>query len=271
MHIVFSTWWAASAGYGYRSEIPWWFLVFFLWVLPFYSNLLHKDPKGNMSAVLSWLLPASTTIALGTFIEASELWGFLMYVILFGIMYQWGSVKILKEKSLMKNGFRVIGILGLVVVMIITSFKDVWREIASSGIKPEVELYLVIPMFTLFIYLFLRNLQEDLKLDFFPLVPFILTGVFLIGANSAILATIAVNIITFITGIVFTREGALTTSFRKLNFGLLVITVLIACRFFDTDLSFVFRGILFVSIGLGFFLTNYLIVRKRAGSNTKLN
>ena len=33
------------------------------------------------------------------------------------------------------------------------------------------------------------------------------------------------------------------------NYGLIIITALVICRFFDTDLSFVLRGLLFISVG----------------------
>jgi len=39
--------------------------------------------------------------------------------------------------------------------------------------------------------------------------------------------------------------------------------LLIICRFFDTNLSFVLRGLLFVLVGLGFFAMNYWMIRKR--------
>ncbi|HBF19134.1 MAG TPA: DUF2157 domain-containing protein, partial [Cryomorphaceae bacterium] len=48
---------------------------------------------------------------------------------------------------------------------------------------------------------------------------------------------------------------------------LLIISILAICRFFDRDLSFVARGILFVSVGVGFFLVNYYTLKKRRHEN----
>ena len=59
------------------------------------------------------------------------------------------------------------------------------------------------------------------------------------------------------------KRGNKLNNLGILNFGLLIIIILITCRFFDTDFSFVVRGILFISIGLGFFLTNYVMLKKR--------
>ncbi|MFT5306512.1 MAG: hypothetical protein ACI89M_002038, partial [Chitinophagales bacterium] len=38
---------------------------------------------------------------------------------------------------------------------------------------------------------------------------------------------------------------------------------LVACRFFDSNLSFVFRGLLFILVGLGFFFVNYWMINRR--------
>jgi hypothetical protein len=48
-----------------------------------------------------------------------------------------------------------------------------------------------------------------------------------------------------------------------LNYGLLILTALIICRFFDLDMSFVARGLLFVLVGAGFFAANIWMVKKR--------
>ncbi len=47
--------------------------------------------------------------------------------------------------------------------------------------------------------------------------------------------------------------------------------MLIACRFFDTEISFVIRGLLFVVIGIGFFGANYLMHKKQQKQNTSEN
>ena len=46
------------------------------------------------------------------------------------------------------------------------------------------------------------------------------------------------------------------------NYGLLIIAALIICRFFDTDISFVLRGVIFLLMGIGFILTNVWIIKK---------
>ncbi|MBP2663509.1 MAG: hypothetical protein H6Q71_1457 [Firmicutes bacterium] len=49
------------------------------------------------------------------------------------------------------------------------------------------------------------------------------------------------------------------------NLGMMTIVALIVARFFDIDVSFVVRGIVFVLVGLGFLAANVVLLRRKAG------
>ena len=108
------------------------------------------------------------------------------------------------------------------------------------------------------------NIKKNQWSNMKPIAPvFVFFSIaFILGLWSPI-APILINIYVLALGLLTIREGAKQNHLGVLNFGLVIITVLIACRFFDTDLSFVARGILFVSVGAGFFLTNYWMLKKR--------
>jgi hypothetical protein len=46
------------------------------------------------------------------------------------------------------------------------------------------------------------------------------------------------------------------------NGGMLVLAALIICRFFDSDLGFVVKGLAFIAVGVGFLVTNLLLVKR---------
>ena len=72
-----------------------------------------------------------------------------------------------------------------------------------------------------------------------------------------------INLLVFALGILTILKGANQNHLGILNYGLLIITALVVCRFFDTNISFVIRGLLFVGVGVGFFMTNYWMLKKR--------
>ena len=105
--------------------------------------------------------------------------------------------------------------------------------------------------------------KEHLKqTTFIEFVFLIFTISFFIGLKSS-MPIILVNLVIFSIGILTIRKGEQKNHLGILNYGLIIITALVICRFFDTDLSFVLRGLLFISVGAGFFITNYWMLKKR--------
>ena len=47
------------------------------------------------------------------------------------------------------------------------------------------------------------------------------------------------------------------------NYGLAVISIEVAIRFFDSSLPFIFKGIIFILLGVGFFIANYFILKQK--------
>jgi len=86
---------------------------------------------------------------------------------------------------------------------------------------------------------------------------------FMLGAGAPMLATIFINILVLAVAISTMQRGLILNHLGILNFGLLITTVLAVCRFFDTDISFVLRGLMFLAVGVGFFIANNMLLKKR--------
>ncbi len=63
--------------------------------------------------------------------------------------------------------------------------------------------------------------------------------------------------------IIFIRQGISQQNAFRINFGLLLIGILITCRFFDMGLSFVGRGVGFIVIGCIFLIVNFYLTKKK--------
>ncbi len=74
------------------------------------------------------------------------------------------------------------------------------------------------------------------------------------------------NCYALLLGIDILARGIRTNSIARANFGLLLIAALAICRFFDSDLSFVTRGVGFIVVGLGFLVANVLLFKRRTVS-----
>jgi asparagine N-glycosylation enzyme membrane subunit Stt3 len=87
--------------------------------------------------------------------------------------------------------------------------------------------------------------------------------IFFVGHEYSILPVVLINFIILTEGLLVIKKGADRDHLGVLNYGLSIITALVICRFFDTDISFIVRGLLFVMVGAGFFSANYLLIKKR--------
>lgn len=275
--IGFTTYYACEFGYsfGYNNKSPWLYFVLLLGTIPFYVIALRNSTRSNSTAILNWLYAMSLIIVLGAFIQNNWSLGFVMYGMLFGCFYNLGKLEVFNNNQLRRNSYVVLGSLGSVVLLMILSFNVIWEEIQHEIIvfnsqEMIISVVLILVTLTLLVYSFVKKGKFIFNVFQYAFIIFLI--VFYLGCQSAELGTISSNLIILIFGIFAVKLGADTFRFSILNYGLLIITTAIVCRFFDTDMSFVLRGALFVIVGLGFFLTNYIMLKKqKAKKQQKLN
>ena len=260
------TYYGTLVGYDYPFQTPFWYWVLLLALLPHYYWLYKNQPKSNFMVFHNWLFPLSLTIMLGTFTtEEAGMWMVLAYMSLFGLFYNFGNFKFFQRQKTRSNGYEPIAWLGSMIMLLTLSFRFFWDELgASENLNfASSELVVVIILILLacaaFWYQY-RNTKAFIKP--FQLVFLLFAIIFFVGIVSP-LAVILVNVLILGIGVMTIKNGANKEHFGILNAGLLIITALVICRFFDTNLSFVFRGLLFVMVGIGFFGANYWLIQKR--------
>ncbi|MBJ7880227.1 hypothetical protein [Gelidibacter salicanalis] len=223
-----------------------------------------------MVSIFNWLLPLSVVITLGTFLKHHGELGYLMYVILFGIFYNIGKLPIFNDQKLRRNGYLALGSVGTVVMLLIMSFSGVWDFEWNSALFSSREFLMTILLYAmglaLLMYLQKRRLLQLANLFQYAFIIFAI--VFFSGMGNSVVATVIVNLLVLTLGLITIRLGADKFHFGILNYGLVILTALIVSRFFDTDMSFATRGLLFVAVGIGFFVTNYVMLKKKKATLT---
>lgn len=253
--------------YPTSESHAYWILL--ILALPHYYLLYKHKPRSNFMFFHNWIVPLSVLICLGIVVKSHEHLIFIAYFSLLGLLYLIGHMSLFSNQNLRKNAYKVLGSLGTVILMLVLSFDWFWKELRREDLvlneviaAPELWAAIILTAFaSCLLYLHQRDKRlEEIKPLGIIFILFIIT--FVIGLFSAI-SVVLINLFVFILGILTIRDGANQNHLGILNYGLLMITALVLCRFFDTDLSFVLRGILFVSIGVGFFATNYWMLQKR--------
>lgn len=266
LYIAGITYWAASTGYwSFPSSETYFYWLLLMAIFPHYYFLSIRQPQSNFIFFHHWFIALSITFVLGTISRGQEEWMYLAYISLFGLFYLMGRSNFFESNRRPINAYIVIGSAGTIIVLLILSFKWFWEDLRSVNLAINSSEFLAAAIITVLatVVFFLQRKDRHL-VDLNPVegVFLIFIIIFIAGIFSPV-AVIFVNLLVFIIGILTVRFGAKTDHLGILNYGLLIISTLVICRFFDTDLSFVARGLLFVGVGLGFFIANSRMLKKR--------
>lgn len=253
----------------YPNDVAYYYWLMLLSLLPFYYQLYKTKPKSNFTAFHHWFIPLSLIICLGSLADSFEDLMVVAYMSMFGLFYLVGHLDYFQNQKHRNNGYGILGSLGLMIMLLTFSFDWFWKDLMKTSFGfPDVFLsheFLATTVFTVLACILLyRRIKAHTMQSVRPLMVVFLLFilVYLIGQVSTV-ATLFVNLIVFSLGILTIREGAKSSHLGILNYGLGIIATLIVCRFFDTNLSFVVRGILFLLVGTGFFVANYWMLKKR--------
>lgn len=269
LYLIGITYYAVETGYwSGASESGLWYWLMLLLAIPYYYVLIKKRPDSNFTIYHNWVIPLSLTVVLGTLSAGLPELMYIAYMSLFGVFYLGGQSSFFLSQKRRNNGYLILGALGTVSLLLSLSFEWFWKKLPakdfySTSLIVSQEFIAVFVLLCAAILLLYRSRilhhQRVKPLDFVFLA---FVVVFVIGMHSMI-SMILINIIVLLIGMMTIREGVRSDHLGILNYGLLIITALAACRFFDTDLSFVLRGTLFIVVGVGIFILNTWMLKKR--------
>ncbi len=248
-----------------KSSYEYWLVM--ATILPQYFLLFKNKPQSNFLILINWLIPLSVIICLGTLSNDSEELMFVSYFSLLGLFYIIGNLPAFYNQTLRNNSYLVLGSVGTIVMLLMLSFDWIWEELLENQIEIlySQEFYIsIIITFSAVIVLWFQIINYKIKstrLMHYTFLVFVI--IFIIGFHSSLTSIILINILIFIIGLWTIKKGADKDHLGILNYGLTIIAALVICRFFDTDISFIVRGLLFVMIGTGFFAANYVTIKKR--------
>lgn len=259
------TWYACIESYfGYPSAVAWPYWLMLLALVPFFLTLM-RNHRGNFFQFHQWFLACSIIITLGMFSGSDSAFIFVAYMSLFSLFVLMGETTWLSEGQSLSNGFLVTGSLGSTILLLVFTFEGIWAEITSASIISNdafvVSVILSLLAATLLVYfIHSEGIARTNPKGFIFLIFMVLFGV---GRLQPEVAQWLTNILVLGIAVLTTWRGAERDNMVLLNYGLLIMAVLIICRFFDTDMTFVVRGILFLVAGGSFFGANYWVLKRR--------
>jgi hypothetical protein len=250
--------------------------VLLLLAVPAFVTRLREDARGYGFLLASTALALAAAFSLGQTddLGARSFWrcsfaGYWSVVYLVGIV-SWRGWSQTRPHPFVGAGW--IGILSLGVFL---SFQDSWRtrqwqnavdlvprhfpDLLAGGIQVAwVAAAIAFAAYALWKHRHL-NLAPA---AFAPAV----VAAWAVSKTSAnpVAAALVVNLFLLAVGILTLLRGIRAGRVYEANLGMVVVAILAIARFFDSDLEFVIRGVAFIAIGLGFLVTNLVVLKRKA-------
>ena len=276
IYIIGITVWAGSYWHNPNLAILFWPLAAL--IIPHFIWSLRRELYTIRSTILSLVIAICVAIAASFGIE--RVWHnswIIIYSSLYAIFYFLGCQSF---KNLTKNWQKplyLIGGIGIIILAFNFTFEYAWRtnypayysrfgaELSTSGIVSSVivAIMIIAPA----ILLFCDNLKrKNLIHSLFTALPVLSLFCYLLKGKLIVLPLLIFNAYLLILGISCIRVGNRNNSLSKINLGMLILAVLIMLRFFDSNIDFILKGLLFIAIGSGFLATNIMLIRRKGGA-----
>ena len=222
--------------------------------------LKHRQDDIRM-VYISWLTVAAgfvLVLVMGAILDCSLLLTVLCYFILLL------AINELPEHLLLP--FKVTGAIGGLVTVAILTYKEMWSYIEHPAYIWNIVMIGI--MLTAALYFAVLVLKRD-KLKFLLVaILILLSALRYIWAlfelddppYDFILSSVS-NLVLLLIGAGFIVHGVRSFSLTRVNTGMAAVCTLILMRFFDSDLDFFWRGIVFLILGTVFLLVNLKILR----------
>ncbi len=235
----------------------------------------HKqDPEGPRMRLLSWGLCGAASIATGFVIERSMpgVW-IVVYSALFSAMLLAGRGPF---RAVRFNAFHIAGFIGSAALTLILTFDGVWRHVgwnhyrSGDGYHPWAAWQDYGLALALLAGAALMLVRSASRKDWIATASGGLAALAAIGFSACSMDVPSgviiggFNLYALFWGATILLVGLDRNELYTINAGMAVISMLIIVRFFDADLSFTVRGILFIALGIAFLGANVALVRRTA-------
>ena len=262
IYLAMITWYAGIVRFEHYSgsDRPWWFIPLLLAALPYY---LREARRIGTSTVFWWLsLFMALSVGFGSQLFYAD-WSQAHALGVVALAGAFTLVPWLHGRSGMRTWpWVLVGGATMLITFCVFSFRPVWEGMDG---EERVDWPLIAAFTTIGIiaYILSSRVRRPFEQWPYPEGSALFLISFIVGTFSPALAAILMNIALLVLGVFTVKHGTERGSLRRMNLGLTILSATIFMRFFDSDLNFVVRGLLFIGVGVGFLFMNLRMVRQR--------
>jgi hypothetical protein len=225
-----------------------------------------------------WITALAATAALGITLEKAMpgLW-MLTYAGAFAVLYLFEARGYDEAPSLWQRPLHTLGVCGIAVLAYLLTFAWPWREIgwryyrddpAFDSLAAYFDYALAVGLPLLAGLMLAMSARRGMKARaVYGALPLVVAAGYAVGGYdldvSGFIQTLLFNGYLFLLGIWTLAQGVVSRRLGTINGGMVILIVLILTRFFDSDLSLVTKGIVFILLGAAFMIVNLAHLRRR--------
>lgn len=272
LYIAGITYFSCESGYwSHANANHYYYWLLITGIVPYFIKLVRNTPLSNFVKFHKILIALSLIISLGTLAKSNKDLFYFSYLNLFAIlsMISIEPFQNRKEENNDDEIFEILGFTGTMIILFMLSFDWFWKKYYFHSSKfLEIHSFLPLCITTLIAVLLLYRKYRSsgaIRINPSDYVWLLMLLIYIVAGSS--LAIILTNSIILFLGVHTIVKGLKINSLGILNLGMIIMAALIVCRFFDSEITFLARGILFVFVGICFFFSNYWMLRRRRYEN----
>lgn len=246
-------------------------------VIPHFIWSLRQEKYAIRSAILAMVMAVDICVVAGS--TLGRTWSGSWIVIhssLITVFYLFGAWEFKGISTHWQRPFQVLGGLGIFIMMFLLTFSFPWESITGgrycatpetsswSAIPDHILTFLLVGGALLLFFQYAKR-QDWMRTLFGALPLFALIG-YAFGATSVVFPMLLFNVFLLSASVFRLMIGIRTNHLGVINTGMLMLSALVLARFFDSEINFVLKGLVFIFLGVGFLATNVMILRRKGGA-----
>ncbi len=245
-------------------------------VVPHFVWAVQQEKYAIRSSLLTMVMAISIAIEAGFTLGRAWPGGWIiMYSSLFTLFYLIGTWEFKKVTTAWQRELRVFGGLAIFVMMFMLTFRFPWQSVGQYGyythqnvpqgqnIADYILAVLMIGAALLMSYAYAR--RRGLMSATFVGLPVVTIFAYMFATVSVDYALFLCNVFLFTASVARILSGIKSYNLGVINTGMVMLAALILARFFDSEVSFMVKGLVFILVGLGFLFTNVMVLRRKRG------
>lgn len=272
LYLAGITGWACAAQYEGGHALLFWIL--YAGAVPFVWYTMRRDRFSVSSGILGWGICLQAAW-IGVTLEKvmPGLW-IVVYLSLFAALYLIGAYWFDDAPSGWQKPMQLVGAGAIVVVMLILTYEWPWDDVGwrhwhcayryhAQVAWVDYLLALLLPVSALCLMATAARRGQLWRLWYGAGALVGSVGFLLAAATShEMICVLLANGYVLLLGLATVVYGIRHSLIGTINGGMIVFSALILLRFFDEEFSFLVKGCAFILLGLGFLVTNLVLVRR---------